>query len=65
MYSTWTKWSVTNSIKNNTCIIINLKLLLYFTGNISRRCIMDDQWEEINFCFNEKTAILLNQVILY
>lgn len=33
-------------------------------GVINRRCIEDNEWEEVFGCFKEDTGKLLNQVII-
>ena len=36
---------------------------MYYVGVVSRRCIGNDEWEEMIGCFNEEAEDLLNQVI--
>ena len=46
-------------------ITINLQLIYYVIGNVSRRCIIDDEWDETFNCFREQTGILLDKVMMY
>ena len=40
-------------------------LLVCITGNVRRRCIMDELWEEFIECFREETRMLFDQVNEY
>ena len=61
MYRAWIKWSVTIAEKQNK----NKATFDYYmpcTGNVSRRCIMDDLWEEYINCTREEIEMLVHQV---
>ena len=36
----------------------------YVTGTVSRRCIIDNDWDEIVNCFREQTGILRDRVMV-
>lgn len=38
--------------------------MYYITGNVSRRCIKDDTWDETINCFRQQTGILREKVMM-
>ena len=42
----------------NSCLLCHI-------GTVSRRCIIDDEWDETVNCFREQTGILLDKVVIY
>ena len=63
MYRAWIKWSVTTTEKQNTNNALLKTIVYYVTGNVSRRCIMDDLWEEYINCTREEIEMLVHQVM--